>query len=179
MCRRLKSGQFLGGVGTLILSFAMFFAQGGFEEMNLWCVAGMVVGIAFILWGLLKNPESMRVQELKRLILQARNAAAKVVTRHHAMGEFTTEVRNAYAAYDEALNSLNVEAEIEEGKVKEAITEFTMYVSFHVTRFVAWSGQIVSDSNTKQKLEIDEYQFVGHMAGRAKKAIQVIQKTLK
>ena len=71
-----------------------------------------------------------------------------------------------------------VEAEIEGGKVEEAIGEFVTYVGFHVTRFLAWNGKVISDSETKQKIEIDELQFIGRMAGRADQAIEVIKKIL-
>ena len=124
----------------------------------------------------LQGVTESRAQELARLILQVRNAAGKTVMLYHTRNDFDNEVKDAYKLYETALDSLQTEAEIDGGKVKEAIQEgFTGFVSFHVTRFLAWNGRIISDSDTRQKIEIDEYQFIGHMAGRADKTIQNIR----
>lgn len=54
MVSGLKSPLFIGGIGTLILTLAIFFAQGGFENMNPLYVLGFVVGIGLIVYGLIK-----------------------------------------------------------------------------------------------------------------------------
>lgn len=124
----------------------------------------------------LQRVTESRAQELARLILQVRNAAAKVVMLYHVKNDYDDDVKEAYKAYDDALRQLDIEGEIDGGKVKDTIQEgFTTFVSFHVTRFLAWGGQVISDKDTKQKLEIDEYQFIGRMASRADKVIQNIR----
>jgi len=95
---------------------------------------------------------------------------------YHVKNDYDDDVKEAYKAYDDALRQLDIEGEIDGGKVKDTIQEgFTTFVSFHVTRFLAWGGQVISDKDTKQKLEIDEYQFIGRMASRADKVIQNIR----
>ena len=124
----------------------------------------------------LQSVTENRSQELARLILQVRNAAARAVLHYRVIKDHNEEVKEAYEAYIDALDLLGTEAEIEGGKVKEIIQDnFTSFVRFHVTRFLAWNGQIVSDPDTKKKLEIDEYQFIGNMASRADQAIQDIR----
>lgn len=61
MVKRFKSPQSIIGFGTIIFTLAIFFAQGGFINMNPWYVVGMVIGAVLIIWGLLKNPESITV----------------------------------------------------------------------------------------------------------------------
>ncbi|MBA7643742.1 hypothetical protein ES703_51475 [subsurface metagenome] len=54
MVKRLISPPALGGFGTIILTIAIFFAQGGFTNMNPWYVVGLVIGIVLIVYSLLK-----------------------------------------------------------------------------------------------------------------------------
>lgn len=61
MVKRLKSPQSIIGFGTIIVTLAMFFAQGGFINMNPWYVVGVVIGVSLVIWGLLKKPESITV----------------------------------------------------------------------------------------------------------------------
>ncbi len=147
--------------------------------MNPWYVVGMVVGIGLILWGLLKNSESTRAKELHRLILQVSHEAGRTVLLH-AQGSSAKEALDETSVKClEALRTLDIEATIDGGEVKEAIGEFTQYVRFHVMRFLNFSGKINSDKETKQKFEFNEYQFIGSLPSKEKKAIQVIQKALK
>jgi ABC-type transport system involved in cytochrome bd biosynthesis fused ATPase/permease subunit len=124
----------------------------------------------------LQNITESRARELARLILEVRDKAAKAVMRKQIKNQTQAELMDAYNLYSNALEILDREAEIDGGKIREAIIEgFTIFVSFHVTRFLAWNGKIVSDVDTKQKLEIDELQFVGRMASRADETIQKIR----
>ncbi len=113
---------------------------------------------------------------MARLVLEVRDKAAKVVMRKQVQDLDEAEIMDAYNSYENALEMLCREADVDGGKVREAVIEgFTTFVSFHVTRFLAWDGKIVSDMHTKQKLEIDELQFVGRMAGRADETIKNIR----
>lgn len=127
----------------------------------------------------LQNFTEDRTKELARLILQVCNAAGKVVLLYHTMNDFNDEVKGAYATYNEVLDSLRVEAEIDGGKVKEVVQEFDTFVGFHVVRLLGGIGPIIGgDKEVKQQIEIDEYRFIGRMAERADKAIQNIRKAL-
>jgi len=50
----LKSPAVIGGIGALVVTIVMFFAQGGFQNMNPWYIVGLVVGIGLIVYGLIK-----------------------------------------------------------------------------------------------------------------------------
>jgi len=117
-----------------------------------------------------------RVQELARLILEVRDKAATAVMHAKIQGLTEAEKMNDHKLYTDAIEKLHREAEIEGVKIRDAISAgFTAFVGFHVVRFLAWDGKIVSDADTKRKLEIDEYQFIGAMAGRADKTIESIR----
>jgi hypothetical protein len=122
----------------------------------------------------LQNITENRARELARLILEVRDKAAKVVMRKQIQNQ--AELMDDYNLYSNALETLCREVDIDGGRIRDAVIEgFTTFVSFHVTRFLAWDGQIVSDVNTKQKLEIDELQFIGRMASRADETIKNIR----
>jgi len=148
-----------------------------------WFVAGtiLLILIPFIAYHrmreqLLKISED-RARELARLILETRDKAAKVVTRYKIEGYSTEDLTKDIEAYQAAFDKLGREAEIDGGVVKEAIfSGFSTFVAFHLTRFVAWDGKVLSGETTKQQLEIDELQFVGRMASRADKTIEEIRK---
>jgi hypothetical protein len=44
-----------GGVGSLIVTLVIFFAEGGFENMNPWYIVGLVVGSGLIVYGLVTS----------------------------------------------------------------------------------------------------------------------------
>jgi hypothetical protein len=69
MVNALKSPAVISGIGTLILTIAIFFAQGGFENMNPWYILGFVVGIGLIVYGLIKatNKEKSLAVEVPAL----------------------------------------------------------------------------------------------------------------
>ena len=120
-----------------------------------------------------------RGRELARLILQARNTAGKVVLHHMATG-LTDDVKKLHTVCNETLASLNTEGEIEGGKIKEIVFEFTTFVSFHVTRLLGGIGPVIGgDKVTTQQIEMDEYRFCGRMGDRADEAIMNIQKVLR
>lgn len=122
----------------------------------------------------LRNIADSRARELARLILEVRDKAAKAVMRKQVQNQ--AELIDDYNLYSNAFDALHREVEIDGGKIKEAVIEgFTTFVSFHVTRFLAWNGEIISDAKTKQQLEIDELQFIGRMANRADETIQKIR----
>jgi len=124
----------------------------------------------------LQNVTESRARELARLILEVRDKAAKAVMRGQIQNPTQAELMDAYNLYSDALETLHREAEIDGSKIRDTVIEgFTTFVSFHVTRFLAWDGKIVSDMNTKQNLEIDELQFIGRMASRAEDTIQKIR----
>jgi len=54
MCSKLKSPTVLGGFGTVILTTIIFFAQGGFINMNPLYIVGFAVGLGLIIYGLVK-----------------------------------------------------------------------------------------------------------------------------
>ena len=124
----------------------------------------------------LQNVTDVRARELARLILEVRDNASKAVMHKRIEGLKRDELMGDYNSYSSSLDVLHREAEIDGGKIKEAIIEgFTTFVGFHVTRFLAWEGKVISDYVTKQKLELDEYQFIGRMASRADDVIQKIR----
>lgn len=124
----------------------------------------------------LEKVSENRARELARFILEVRDKAARVVMRKQTGLLSDTDLMNEFNVYSNALEILDREADIDGGKIREAIMAgFTTFVGFHVTRFLAWNGKILSDPSTKQKLEIDELQFVGRMASRADETIQKIR----
>lgn len=94
MAKRLLSPQTLGGFGSILLTIVIFFAQGGFVNMNLWYVAGLIIGVGLIVWGLLKNSDgqtktkNIPLYEIKDdlIILNSREkeAAAKRVKESYS-----------------------------------------------------------------------------------------------
>ena len=151
-----------------------------------WFVAGtiLLIVIPFIAYHRMRERFSKtgkdRARELARLILETRDKAANVVTRYQLEGYDTEELTKDIGTYQTAFDKLHREAEIDGGAVKEAIfSGFTNFVAFHLMRFVAWDGKILSDETTKQKLEIDELLFIGRMADRADKTIEDIHKLMR
>ena len=124
----------------------------------------------------LQNVAEGRVKELHRLILQVSHEAGQAVLLHARGSGVEEELNKISTKYLETLKSLDIEAGIDGGEVKEAIQTFTGYVSFHVMRFLNWDGKIISDSETKKKIEIDEYHFIGSMANRADQTIEKVKK---
>jgi hypothetical protein len=59
MLRKLKSPAVAGGIGSLIVTLAIFFAEGGFKNMNPWYIVGLVIGIGLIVYGLVTNNSSL------------------------------------------------------------------------------------------------------------------------
>jgi hypothetical protein len=55
MLHKLKSPAVAGGIGSLIVTLVIFFADGGFKNMNPWYILGLVVGIGLIIYGLVTN----------------------------------------------------------------------------------------------------------------------------
>jgi hypothetical protein len=64
MVNALKSPAVISGIGTLILTIAIFFAQGGFQNMNLWYIVGFVVGAGLIIYGLVKEVSKEKLQDV-------------------------------------------------------------------------------------------------------------------
>jgi len=183
----------LGISGWLLMGLNLFTALGAFEFYTKTTILQNFPAwgwLLFLIIGLLLTPfvafhrmrirlqsvTETRARELARLILEARDKAAKVVMLKSMQNQDSAELMDASKLYLNALEILDREADIDGGKIREAIREgFTTFVSFHVTRFLAWNGKIVSDMNTKQKLEIGELQFIGRMASRADETIQNIR----
>jgi hypothetical protein len=59
MLRKLKSPAVAGGIGSLIVTLVIFFAEGGFKNMNPWYIVGLVVGIGLIVYGLVTNNSNL------------------------------------------------------------------------------------------------------------------------
>lgn len=116
-----------------------------------------------------------RSRELARLILQARDEAGKVVL-HHKIAGFTDEVKQLHTKCNETLSLLNREGEVDGEKIKVIIWGFTIFVSFHVTRFL---GGIVPIGDNNMMEQVDEYRFCGRMADRADEAMRNIRKTFR
>jgi hypothetical protein len=124
----------------------------------------------------LQTIEESRVLELTRLILEVRDKAARVVMDREIKTQDQDILKDDYSSYSDALDKLHREAELDGGDVKNTIVDgFITFVSFHVTRFIAWDGNIISDPKTKKQLEIGELEFVGRMASRANETIQKIR----
>jgi len=58
---KLKSPLFLIGIGTLILTIVIFFAQGGFHNMNPWYIVFLVISIGLIIYGLVKSNDTVSI----------------------------------------------------------------------------------------------------------------------
>ncbi len=81
----------LGGFGAVILAFAIFLAQGGFaDDMNpllVWgSVAGFIIGLALIAWGLLKTetrlkPPGNLLEDIKSDLATMRMCERETATR--------------------------------------------------------------------------------------------------
>lgn len=170
----------LGGVGA-------YLDISGTREFPTWVwivllVAGLAIAPFFSFHRMrirLQNVTEDRAKELHRLILQVCHEAGWVVSLHFLGDDFKDKLDEVSTKYLDTLKSLDIEAGIDGGEVKESIQKFTNYVAFHVTRFIAWDGQVISDGDTKQKLEIEKYQFIGRMAGRADETIQRIREVFK
>jgi len=59
---RVKSPVVLGGIGSLILTIALFFAEGGFANMNPLYIVGLAVGGGLIVYGLIKEASKEKLQ---------------------------------------------------------------------------------------------------------------------
>ena len=62
MANMFKSPPFSIGVGTLVLTLAIFFAEGGFSNMNPLYIIGLVIGSGLILYGLVKAESKNKSQ---------------------------------------------------------------------------------------------------------------------
>jgi hypothetical protein len=56
--RRLKSPPLTGGIGTLILTIVIFFAQGGFRNTSPWYAVGLVIGSSLIIYDRIKSSDT-------------------------------------------------------------------------------------------------------------------------
>jgi hypothetical protein len=57
MCKRFTSRIACGGYGSIILTITVFFAQGGFADMNWWSILyifGLLIGTGLILYSVLR-----------------------------------------------------------------------------------------------------------------------------
>jgi len=58
----LKSPLVISGIGALILTLIIFFAEGGHQNMNPWYIVGFVVGGGLIIYGLIKEASKEKPQ---------------------------------------------------------------------------------------------------------------------
>jgi len=87
MVSMLKSPSIIGGIGTLILTFVLFFAGGGADNMNPWYIVGFVIGGGLIIYGLVRGssvslPKTNLVKAIKtdlaNMNIIQRNTATKI-----------------------------------------------------------------------------------------------------
>jgi hypothetical protein len=83
MRKRITSPTAIGGFGAIIVTLAIFFAQGGFEEMNspfaLLYIGGLVIGIGMIVYSLVKRPAKEGSLKKKRIeLIKAERYPTKV-----------------------------------------------------------------------------------------------------
>ena len=118
-----------------------------------------------------------RAHAFARLVLEVRNKAAKVVSLRDSASQ--SAMADASKEYEDAMDSLSVEAGIDGGKVKEAVSPFTTFVQFHVARLLGAIGPILgADEKTRKEIETDELTFDGKMAAKADETIRRIRAVL-
>jgi len=122
----------------------------------------------------LKDIADEKTRKFHRLILDTRDTASKVVLLHKAANSITVEVENAYTDFIASHRLLFTEAEIE--KCTEAIDKFVTFSSIHVGRFLGFIGPIIGGD--KEKIEMDELSFVGHIAAYGDEALENIKMSL-
>jgi hypothetical protein len=90
MLSMLKSPPVIGGIGTLILTFVIFFAEGGGKNMNPWYIVGFVIGSGLIIYGLVRGsvvslPETGLIKAIKKDLVNMnvieRNTATKIASQ--------------------------------------------------------------------------------------------------
>lgn len=113
--------------------------------------------------------------ELSRLVLRTRDAAGKLMMLKDAAPQRSLEGGPALARYEEAIENLRVEAEIEGGEVKRAVSEFLSFVTFHLARLAG--GMPVYGSGAKE-VDLGVYQVLGRMADRADEVIRKIRRLI-
>jgi hypothetical protein len=89
----------------------------------------------------LRNLTEGRKRELSELILQARDAATRVILTHNVKG-FTDEIRQLHNSCKEALITLNRQGEIDGGEIKDIIYGFTTFIGTNIDNYL--TGSMVS-----------------------------------
>jgi hypothetical protein len=104
----LKSPAISIGIGTLILTLIIFFAEGGHKNMNPWYIVGFVVGGGLIIYGLIKEASKEKPQNYDH-----KSYVARMITDSKA-----TQLLNKLPNALKDLQQLDMELAFEQGRIK-------------------------------------------------------------
>lgn len=111
MRKRLTSPTAIGGYGAIVVTFIIFFAQGGFEEMSnltLLYIIGLVIGSGMIIYSLVKQPKAEaqpiirdRIKRRQTYLPQLTDSIDKIIIRKRelAIEASNTELSVYYDLY--------------------------------------------------------------------------------
>ena len=123
-------------------------------------------------------PRDSRRRDVERLIYEVRDLAGQIA---HLSGrpesESQKELRQVVSQYRIKWQELNREEKIED--LDPIIADgFSIWVGFHVGRFLGDLGPIIGSDEVKKEIEIDEWTFVGRMATRVDKTVAEVRESM-